>query len=233
MAKGAAKKPAAPAPDLVETFDYEQRSEEWFEVRRGVATASNFGTIMASGVGGGDSKTRAKLLYRLAGEDLTGETSESFQSEAMKRGNDMEPAARERYARGTFEPITQPGFIRRTIRNPLGEDLVIGCSPDSLVGADRVLEVKTMMPELLIPLALKGAAGFPSEHRAQCQGSLWVTGRRYCDLVIFYRGMPVMPKFVIERDEAYIKTIRDAVEVFSYDLRQLVAKIKAMGGGQR
>lgn len=227
MAKAAAKKPPE---DLVETFDYEQRSIEWFEVRRGIPTASNFGIIMASGVDGGESLTRQKLLYRMAGELLTRETAETFRSAAMERGVEMEPEARDAYARKTFEQMTSVGFVRRTIHNPLGEDLVVGASPDSYVGTDRTLEIKTMIPELLIPIAEKGAAGFPTRHRAQCQGTLWVTGRRFCDLVIFYRRMPVMPKFTIERDDAYIRTIRDAVETFSYDLRRLVDRMKAMGG---
>lgn len=230
MAKAAAKRPAQPVEDLVETFDFEQGSSDWFDVRRGLPTASNFGDIMASGADGDDAKTRTKLLYQLAGEVLTGESAETYRNSAMERGNEMEAEARERYGRTTFATLASVGFVRRTLRNPLGEDLVVGCSPDSLVGADRVLEIKTMKPELLIPLALKGAAGLPTRHRAQCQGSLWVTGRQFCDLVIFYRGMPVMPKFTLERDEEFIRRIRDAVEVFSYELRTLVARIRSMGG---
>lgn len=228
MAKAAAVR--KPKPDDVEFFyDVEQGSEEWNALRRGLPTASVFGTIMASGTDGEDAKTRTKLLYRLAGELLTGETAETFRNSAMDRGIEMEPEARKAYARGTFEKVTRVGFVRRTIYNPLGDNLVVGASPDSLVGDDRTLEIKTMIPELLIPVADKGAAGFPTRFRAQCQGSLWVTGRRSCDLMIYYRGMPVAPKFTLERDEEFIRKIRDAVEGFSYDLRQLVKRITAMG----
>lgn len=232
MAK-ATKKPAPPPEDVVEVFgEVEQRSAEWFELRCGIPTASHFGTIMASSKDEEGSRTRRALLYRLAGEVLTGKPAEEkFKNRAMDRGIEMEPLARDFYARTRFAELEQVGFVRRTIHNPFGESLVIGCSPDSFVGAGRrkVLEIKTMMPELLIPLALKGAAGLPSEHRPQCMGSLWVTGADECDLMLFYEGMPVAPTFTFERNDSYIKTVSDAVEVFTYELRMLVARIRSMG----
>lgn len=231
MAKPASKASAKPKviPDEVEVFtDVAQGSAEWFALRRGLCTASRFGTIMANGRDGGESEGRASLLRELAGEILTGETAERFYSEAMRRGNEMEDEARQHYGRSTFTEIAPVGFVRRTIHTEFGK-LVVGASPDALVGQDGVLEIKTMRPDLLIELAKKGAAGFPNKHRAQCQGTLWVTGRTVCDLQIFYRGMPVAPRFRVERDDAYIREIRNAVEVFQYELDQLVKDMRAMG----
>ncbi len=124
--------------------------------------------------------------------------------------------------------LERVGFVIRE----LADGRKVGCSPDRFVGSDGVLETKTMRPDLLIDLALKGAAGFPSEHRAQCQGILWVTGRLWLDLKLFYRRMPVSPTFKIFRDEVYIRELAEAIEVFDYDLQQLVKKIRAMGGGR-
>lgn len=216
--------------DEVEFVDVEQGSVEWKKAHIGVPSASNFATIMASGVDGGESIGRRGLLYRMAGEVLTGEPGETYKNAAMQRGNDMEPEARDWYARTRFADLTLVGFVKRTVRRRLSPtDLVIGCSPDALVGSRKVLEIKTMAPPLMIELLNKGAAGFPSEHRAQCQGTLWVTGREELDLVVYYRGMPVSPTFTIERDEAYIKKIEAAVEVFDYDLRKLVERVRSMG----
>jgi YqaJ-like viral recombinase domain len=215
-------------PDDVEVFALEQGSAEWFEARIGLMTASNFASIKASGKDGGESKTRAKLMRRLAGEILTGEPGETYKNSYMDRGNAMEGTAREHYAFTHGVEIERVGFVRRTIPRPGMPPLVVGCSPDSFVGEDRVIEIKTMMPELLIELAERGIP--PTEHRAQCQGSLWVTGRSVCDLMFFYRGMPIAPTFSFERDETYIKELRDACEVFDYELRKLIARIKAMGG---
>lgn len=228
MAK-AAKKTAAPPEDIVEYFDkVEQRSEEWYRLRLGIPTASVFATVMASGVDGGESIGRKKLLYQLAGERLTGRPAERFSNPDMQRGVDMEPAARAFYKRTRFADIEEIGFIRRTIHNPFGEPLIVGCSPDSLIGKNKLLQIKTMKPELLIPLAENGARGFPAEHRAQCQGELWVSGREETDLMIFYEGMPVAPTYTIARDEIFIKKIRDACEVFTYDLRKLVERLRDM-----
>lgn len=222
------KKPAQ-LDDLVEVItDVEQNTEAWHSLRLGTPTASRFSAIMANGKDG-QSIGRRKLLYQLAGEIITGETAETFQSAAMLRGLEMEAEARDYYARTRFADLARVGFVRRTVRKPLGTEFVVGCSPDSFVGQNKLLEIKTMRPDLLIEVALKGAAGFPTEHKAQCQGSLWVTGREEIDLMLFYRGMPVAPTFTMARDETYIATISDAVETFVYDLNQLVAKIRSMG----
>lgn len=235
MARSAAKTKAPAKPkvvdDIVEVFDCPQRSEEWYELRRGVPTASVFATILANGKDGGESATRRDLLRRLAGERITGVPADTVVTRDMQRGIDMEPAARDYYARTRFVELEQVGFVRRTIHNPFGPPLIVGCSPDSFVGTKRkkLLQIKTMKPELLIALAEKGAAGFPSEHRAQCQGEMWVAGVDELDLMIYYDGMPVAPTFAMRRDEAYSKMLRDACEVFEYELRKLVEKIQAMG----
>lgn len=61
---------AVPKPKP-EIFICEQGSADWYEARRGIPTASMFSTVMASGRGGGESKTRRKYLLQLAGEILT------------------------------------------------------------------------------------------------------------------------------------------------------------------
>lgn len=225
MAK-AAVKPKAPLADEVEVFDsVEQRSDDWHSLRRGLPTASRFASILAQG----DGKMRARYLYQLAGEALSGETAETFSNAATDRGIAMEAEARDWYGRTRFADLAQVGFVRRTVRRPLGSEFVVGCSPDSFVGRDGVLEIKTTRPDLLIEMSLKGAAGFPSEHRAQIQGTLWVTGRAWCDLIVFYRGMPVTPTFRVERDEAYIRTLSDAVETFAWELKTLIECMRSMG----
>lgn len=211
--------------ELVEVFDeIEQGTEEWFALRLGLPTASNFATIMAEGKDGGASKTRAKLLYQLAGEIVTGEPAENYSNAFMERGKQMEAEAREDYDRRFAFPkaveLRRVGFVRRTV----APGRFIGCSPDSLVGEDGVLEIKTMAPHLLIPLRESGR--FPTEHIAQCQGSLWVTGRAWCDLVVFYRGMKPL-RYNVLRDEAYIRRIDEAVQVFSWELRKIVERERA------
>src|SRR3546814_3588382 len=76
-----------------------------------------------------------------------------------ERGHEQEPEARELYAfLRDAEPV-QVGFIRR---GP------VGCSPDSLVGDDGLLEIKTKLGHLQIEVLESGA--MPSDHYAQVQG---------------------------------------------------------------
>lgn len=225
----AAKKPIEP---IVEVFDeVEQGSEEWLQLRLGVLTASRFHAVLADGKDGGESLTRRALLYRLAGERITGEISETFQNEAMRRGSAREPIAREAYTSRTFMDVRQVGFIRRKMTNPLGTDWFVGCSPDALVGTDGALEIKDMRADLVLEMCKKGAAGFPTQHRAQCQGALWVCeplGVKWIDLQIHCRGFPFdkLPRFRIVPDHAYQARLAAELERFDYELRQLVKEFR-------
>ena len=220
MAKAATKAPA----DLVEFFDeVPQLSEEWFELRRGIPTASRFADVMASS---DEAKMRTKYLYRLAGELVSGETAETFRNEAMDRGVMMEPAARAYYERTHLVDVERVGFVKRTVR-PLvlgAKEFVIGASPDGLIGKRKALEIKTMRPELLMAQKQRGAP--PPEHRAQCQGTMLVADLDEVDLLLFYDGRkgPMALKFTMTRDDVYIAKLRDALDAFSYELRQLVAQ---------
>lgn len=214
-----------PSTPLIEIFDeVEQGSEEWNALRLGVPTASNFRIMMASGVGGDESKQREELKRKLAGEILTGRVAEGkIQTAAMLRGNEMEPAARAYYARTNLVNLRRVGFIRRRI--PSGA--WVGCSPDALISETKALEIKTMAPHLLIERLERGSSA-PSEHRAQIHGTMWIADLKAVDLLLYYEGMPVNPRFTIYRDETYIREIARAVEIFEYEVRMLVEKIKRM-----
>lgn len=194
---------------------FEQGDPEWHEVRLGRVTASNFSAIM---VQKDESEMRRKLLRRLAAERITGEPSETFTNAAMERGKAMEEAARQHYEQTRLVDLHRVAFV---------DNGVAGCSPDSLIGTDGGLEIKTMRPDLMIPL-LEQPATMPAAHRAQVHGGMWVCQRAWWDFKIFW---PRMPDFTvrIQRDEAYIKQLADAVEVFNYDLEKLVDKIRKMG----
>lgn len=192
--------------------DVEQESPEWFELRRGIPTASMFACLMARG----EQKGRLTYLYKLAGERITGELAESYSNEAMEAGKRDEPELRKHYGFVRDCEPRQVAFVRA---------LKCGCSPDALIGDDGVLEIKRTAPHLLIPMLLEPSK-FPAKHFAQCQGALLVTGRKWCDLLV---GHPKMPQKLIiraERDEAYISDLRDAIDVFELELRRLVEKLK-------
>ncbi len=193
--------------------DLEQNSPEWLRARMGIPTASAFSQLLAKGEG----KTRRTYMLKLAGEIITGEPMEGFSNEHTERGHEMEGEARDLYAFTSPAPLERVGFVRN------GR---MGCSPDSLIGPDGGLEIKTKLPHLLIELMLKNE--FPPEHKAQVQGTLLVTGRQWWDLLVYYRGMP---PFVIRavRDEPYIQTLRTEIDRFNADLDKIVADIRRRG----
>lgn len=197
---------------MMQVHDMPQGSPEWLAVRRGLPTASMFATIMAQGRGGGESKTRQTYLYKLAGEILTGEPMDNFSNGHMERGHAMEPEARQFYAFMQDAEPQQVGFITNGQK---------GCSPDSLIGNDGMLEIKTKLPHLM--LAAHEHGGFPSEHWAQCQGQLWVAEREWVDLTCYWpRLKPLIVR--AHRDEPYIAKLSAAVDQFNDELAALVAK---------
>lgn len=216
-ARAAAKKPQ----DKVEVFDCEQRSEEWFALRLGTVTASVLSAVMSSS---DEQRMRTKLLLMLAAEIMMKEPAETFCNAHMLRGIEMEPDAIAHYEFTRGIKTERVGFVQRTIRRVTG-DLVVGCSPDALVGKDGLLQVKTMQPDNLVELIDSGR--FPSEHKWQCHGEIFFTGRSWLDLEIFYKGFPIAPVFRIERNDALCRQIEDAVEKFYWDLNKLVERLEA------
>jgi|WetSurMetagenome_2_1015567.scaffolds.fasta_scaffold233068_2 hypothetical protein len=202
---------------MIEIITCEQNTDEWRRARAGIVTASTFSTVLAKGKGGGESLTRQKLLYRLAGEIITGEAAETFSNGAMERGHAMEEEARDLYA---FINDVEPelvGFIRNGRK---------GASPDALTGVSGLLEIKTHKPEILIPMIFKDE--FPPEHIAQTQGQLWVCEREWVDLICYWPGMPPFVKRAV-RDDDYIKTLDSAVEQFNSELDAIVERLRSYG----
>jgi len=198
---------------MIEVFaDLEQGTDEWRKVRAGIPTASAFSKVLARGEG----KTRSQYMRQLAAEIITGEPLESYTNGYLERGKSMEDEAREFYCFINDVEPKQVGFIRN------GN---VGCSPDCLIGEDGILEVKTQKPDLLIETLLKDK--FPSEHVAQCQGALWVTGRKWIDICVYWPGMPKLIKRATP-DQVYIANLAAEVEAFRSDLNAMVSKIKAL-----
>jgi len=233
---------------MIEIIDCLQGSTEWEAAKLGVPSASSFASVLA----GGDGKTRAKYLNQLAGEIMSGAKREVFRGKAMERGTAQEPSLRKLYEIMTgnvarpvdndpaqrFNSALYPdepnrGFVVRSLR--VG---VCGASPDAFVGDDGVLETKSQAADLLIETMKAGRV--PSEHIAQCQGVLFVTGREWCDLAIGYvpdeierlKQAPGMPLFVrrVYRDSAYHARLDLALCTFNEELAALVEWIKKNGG---
>lgn len=198
---------------MIDIIECEQGTEQWFRCRMGIPTASEFDAVMAKGRGGADSKTRTTYMYKLAGERITGEPMYRYSNEHMERGKLMEDEARAMYCFMSGNDVRQVGFIRN------GN---VGCSPDSLIGTNGGLEIKTKLPHLQIEALLSGV--LPSEHVKQVQGQLWIAELEWVD---FFSYWPKMPPLLVRvyRDEACIKSIKESVDNFNDELDRLVDRL--------
>lgn len=197
----------------VEILTCEQGSPDWFAARLGIPTASEFSTVMAKGEG----KTRKTYMLKLAGEILTGEPMESYTNANMERGKIMEDEARALYAFQCDAEIERVGFIRNGGK---------GCSPDSLIGEKRGLEIKTALPHIQIDRLMRGE--LPPEHKAQVQGSIWVSERDEWDFASYWPKLPLFVKRVY-RDDGYIANLAGEVDKFNDELAAVVEKIRRYG----
>ena len=194
-------------------IECEQNTSEWFDAKRGVPSASNFSKIITND--GKPSKQRTKYMYKLAGEKVSGYSSESYQNFAMLRGIETEAEARQFYEISTGKEVKQVGFC-------VNEDPLYGTSPDGLVNDDAVLEIKCPLVETHVGYLLKNE--LPSEYFSQIQGQLLVTERSYCDFLSYYPGLrPLLIR--VERDEKFLQALEIELKLFCMELNKTIARI--------
>ena len=198
-----------------------QGTPEWLAMRAGHCTASRFKDVLAK-IKTGEAATRRNYRVQLVTERLTGRPCESYTNAAMEWGTCTEPRAREAYEELTGELVVQAPFIAHPTVPWCGG------SPDGFIGDDGVIEIKC--PYQSTVHVETWQSGMPTEHVAQCQGILFVTGRRYVDFVSFDPRMPEHLQLYrqrIERDDDYIKALEAEVRVFLRECDQLYEKLMA------
>ena len=195
-----------------------QGSSEWFAARCGRATASRFSDILAKGKSG-EATTRRNYRIQLVTERLTGEPAESFKNAAMAHGTETEPFARMAYEAHSGNLVEEVGFVQHST-------LMAGCSPDGLIDLNAGCEIKSPFQSAIHIETLE--SGMPSGHKAQVQGSLWVTGREWWDFISFDPRLPDHLKLYvqrIERDEEYIKNLEAEVIKFLGEVDELYERL--------
>lgn len=168
--------------------DIEQGSDDWLSVRRGILTASEMRLIMTPTLRPASNDKERAHLFELIGQRITGYTEPHYISDDMLRGHEDEVAARIRYAEH-FAPVTECGFVTND-----DHGVVIGYSPDGLVGDDGLIECKSRRQKFQIETIL--ADEVPAEYLLQCQTGLLVTGRKWLDFVSYCGGLPMFVKRV-------------------------------------
>lgn len=197
--------------------DCEQGSPEWVAARIGIPTASQFHRIITPKTMK-PSASAGKYVAELIAEWILGMPLDLANSDLMERGHKLEEKAAQLYRLQTNNIIQTVGFI-------LADDGKVGCSPDRLVGADGLLEIKCPAPITHVNYLLNGV---DADYRCQVQGQLWITGRQWLDFFSYHPDMPEY-RIRVERDVAFITALADAVADFNEQLDNARERMEELG----
>lgn len=131
----------------------------------------------------------------------------------LERGHIMEAEARLIYEARTRSLVTESGIC-------LTDCGTFGYSSDGLVNKDGLIEIKAPIDSAKIQAMW--TTGDASEYLHQVQGGMWITGRRWCDLIVYVPDLANVGKdlFVkrIHRDDEFI----DAMVAELHRFQQMV-----------
>ena len=160
----------------------------------------------------GDYTEAAKdYAFRLAVERISGlSLDEGIETYAMRRGHELEPAARAAHAMEIGRAVRQVGFV-------VSDCGRFGASADGAIDGDGGAEYKCFID----PCKLRAIiiSRDVSDHLWQCQHGMWVTGRQWWDFCLYCPALESagrdLERFRIERCEETIKRIE--AECLAFD----------------
>lgn len=197
-----------------------QGSDEWFNDKAGVVSASCMTKVRSKGRGSAPSLTRLGYMRQLANEIVTGKyVQEGFKSKWMERGNDQEEESRLFYSMVTGYKVELVGLAY------LDELKRIGASLDGEIEDDGALELKNPKLSTHIGYCLDNAC--PPKYNTQIQTQLWVTDRKWCDFASYHPEAYKM-LFIkrVYRDDDYIKILKTDTYKFIGELDVMVDKMR-------
>ena len=197
----------------------EQGSEDWLRARLGVITASRAADACDRLKNGAPSFKAQGYAAQVAMERAAGAPCEDvFVNYAMRRGTELEPLARLAYEEQTGNLVQEAGLA-------LTDDRLFGYSTDGFVGTDGGIEIKAPLSPLVVCSMWRTRD--LADYKHQIQMGLWLTGRKWCDFVMYDpRLEPVGKSLFIEhvqRDEKFIEQLEEGLLKFS----ALVAEYEA------
>ncbi len=168
----------------------EQGSEEWAAIRKGRPTASRFSDIItATGL---PSKSQEPYIRELIAECFCPDFSSWAGNIYTDRGVELEPEAREAFAKEVGLSLDQVGFV-------IGDDGACGCSPDSLVMEGMIplagVEIKCPTPKMHVGYVLDGV--LPDAYKQQVHASMAITGLHTWHFWSYFPGLKPLHVVVI------------------------------------
>jgi len=207
-----------------------QGTAEWHAARCGKITASCFADAISrcsrkSGARDVGDPTAVAERYAadLAIERISGQMhGEPPKAWVLERGHQMEAAARMHYEARTGAFVTEAGIC-------VTDDGLFGYSTDGLVDDDGLIEVKAPIDSEKILHIL--ATGDTSEYDHQMQGGMWITGRAWCDFLMYVPDLAAVGKDLyvkrVHRDNAFIDSMVERLAEFDGLVQANVAILRA------
>lgn len=197
-------------------LNHPQGSEDWLRARIGACTASRFtdarGTLKIKSKNGnaGDPNGDAiKYAWTIAIETIAREPlDDTFVTYAMRRGRELEPIARQVYELRTDALVEEVSLI-------LTDDGRFGYSADGFRDDDGLIEIKCPLACEKLGNVWANPDEAHLEYLDQINGGLWITGRKYCDLIVYCPWLaPVGKDLFVKR----IHRNEEAIEALEADL---------------
>lgn len=217
------------------TLHLEQGTDAWLAARAGVITASRFADArsrLTRASKNGDLTGKATeyawtvAMERIAGKPL----DQAFETWQMRRGTELEPEARMAYEMATGLLAGESGII-------LTDDHTFGYSSDGMVQDDGLIEIKCPANCQKIGTIWSDPEHAADEYIDQIQGGLWITGRKWCDFIMYCPWLEPIGKelFIrhIKRDDDYIEQLEADLLAFDKLVNEYVERINETPANQR
>jgi len=176
--------------------NFSQRSEEWFNIRKGKFTASNAQAIASQGAGL-DTEVLRVLKSMLSGKVQ----EEKVKSSAMEDGVEREEPAKFIFSAVTGKEIKEVGFIEYND--------YVGCSPDGIIideSGDSLIEIKCPDDEAYLKYLLSDK--IDSKYYLQMQAQLFMSNAHKCFYMIYNPNFDLNYQIrEVQRDEPIIKQL--------------------------
>ena len=201
------------------THDIEQGSTEWLDMRLGLITCSEISSIRADGAGA------QSYINALAYERITGESSSVFEGNNWtKRGQELEPVARQMYEQKTGTDVSMISFV---------ENKGFGYSPDGLIYGSQPMwpeggiEIKVKQPAEQIHILRTGE--IPKKHMDQLIGGLTCAELDWIDFVSYCPNLPlfICRVYAIEHKDQ-VEKIEKLVGKYNQQIEEIVNQISEM-----
>lgn len=199
----------------------QQGSAEWYKMRLGIPTASNFHKLVTPGGALAQSQKSRAYKYRLIAERILVESMDDELGGVrwVDQGKEYEPFAAAHFAAINDVELEDGGFWT-------SDDGRIGASPDRLIGGRNIgLEIKCVAPFTQVGYHLDGLA---DDYRPQVQGQLLVAGFSSAIFFSWHRQLPSWTK-VTPPDKPYMTLLKNVLDQFCDELDRDTERAKKLG----